>query len=314
MPHVPHPLLQGTVPAIVTMLRDAFDFAHPRINVVLEGETGVGKSLVAEYLHRLSGRPGLLVRHNLRRDSSLLDDDLYGHVRGAFTGATGDRLGRIERAQGGTLFLDELQSASTEQRQFLLDLADRKPLTRLGGHRDFVPDAKLLFGFNVQPWELRAEHGFPPDLIYRLGFCLVRIPPLRERRPDLLTLARWLLAEALRHLDKPFEPRLTRALEARLLDHPWPGNLRELESAMLAVAARLKEGEPADVGHLPDLAVYEPPTSSRERKLSFREALRLANDNKREAARLLGCSPGTFYAGLRREEAHTGQGSTAARP
>jgi DNA-binding NtrC family response regulator len=217
--------------------------------VLIVGETGTGKELIARAIHRLSPRAdGPYVRVNCGAlTESLLESELFGHVKGAFTGAVDNKIGRFEAAHGGTIFLDEIASMSAKLQVKLLRVLQEGEFERVGDSRTIHVDTRVVAATN-QYLEDEIEAGrFREDLYYRLNVVPVYLPPLRERRDDIPTLARFFL-ERHSELNRRPLPEMTPAFQRILTEHDWPGNVRELEN-YLARAVVLSEGKPL----VPDL-------------------------------------------------------------
>lgn len=207
------------------------------VPVLIEGESGTGKELVARALHArspVSGRPFQAVNCAALSDA-LLESELFGHKRGSFTGADRDRAGLFAEAEGGTVFLDEVASMPPGFQGKLLRVLQEKVVRPVGGSRDVPVDFRLVAATNRDLAEMVKAGSFREDLYYRLAVVRVHIPPLRERRGDILPLAQHLLRRAARScLDAGTEPpSLAADAEATLERHDWPGNVRELENAIL---------------------------------------------------------------------------------
>ncbi len=199
-------------------------------NVLITGENGTGKGLVAQLLHAGSGRAARpLVTVNMGGLSEgVFESELFGHVKGAFTDAKADRMGRFEMAEGGTLFLDEIANVPLAQQTKLLRVLEVGEFERVGSSRTKKVDVRLIAATNA---DLAAEvtaGRFRQDLLFRLNTIEIHLPPLRERREDVLLLARHFLGQHCGHYRKKLGGFETGARQA-LLDHPWPGNVRELD-------------------------------------------------------------------------------------
>jgi DNA-binding NtrC family response regulator len=227
-------------------LRAATDLARrvapTRSTVLITGETGTGKELIASLIHRSSNRPdGPLVKVNCAAlPETLLESELFGHERGAFTGADRQRIGRFEEASGGTLFLDEVGDASPAIQAKLLRVLHDQEFHRLGGTQILHTDARIISATNQDLVEMIATGSFREDLYFRLNVIQIQLPPLRERADDLLTLAHHFLEGFAKGLDRPlrgFEPEALQKLQA----HDWPGNVRELHNA-IERAALMSDG------------------------------------------------------------------------
>jgi len=226
-------LLIGEDPAFVRTVAQLPAIAASDATTLLTGETGTGKELVARAIHYLSdraSRPFVPVNCGALPDS-LLEDELFGHERGAFTDARVRRSGLIAEADGGTLFLDEVSSLSPRAQAVLLRVLQEKTFRPLGSSLEKPVDVRFLAATNVPLESLMQEGRLRPDLYYRLSVLCVALPPLRERRADIFPLARHFL---IKHARPGFEmPLLSPEAEAALLRFDWPGNVRELENAMI---------------------------------------------------------------------------------
>ncbi|MHA7817146.1 MAG: phage shock protein operon transcriptional activator [Pseudohaliea sp.] len=202
--------------------------------VIVLGERGTGKELAAERLHFLSARwdaPFIKVNCAAMAES-LLESELFGHEPGAFTGATNTHRGRFERADGGTLFLDELGTTSARLQEKLLRLVEYGEFERLGGQRTLQVDVRVVAATHADLPALAAAGEFRHDLLDRLGFDVVYLPPLRERREDIAELAEHFAIQMSAELGWPLFPGFTDSAAARLRDYSWPGNVRELKNAV----------------------------------------------------------------------------------
>ena len=221
----------GTSPEMLKMFEVIHKVATTDAPVLILGESGTGKELVARALHRQSARRnGPFVAINCGAiPETLLESELFGHEKGAFTGAHIQRRGRIEAAQDGTLFLDEIGELSPYLQAKLLRFLQENKIERVGGREEILVDTRVLAATNIDINQAIKDGRFREDLYYRLGVVVVPIPPLRERNDDILLLARAFLqrfaAENKRRIDS-FTPRAIQAIER----HSWPGNIRELEN------------------------------------------------------------------------------------
>ncbi len=311
--------LLGSAPAFHAMLETLRQVAPTNASVLLVGESGTGKELAARLLHDRSARarePFVAVSCGAIPES-LLESELFGHEKGAFTGASGRKEGRFERAHGGTLFLDEIGELTAAVQVKLLRVLQDGVIDRLGGTGPVQVDARIVTATNR---DLAAEvkaGRFREDLFYRLDVVTVRLPPLRERRQDVPLLASAFLrrlAGAHGRRVTGFTPAAMGALEAA----PWPGNVRELLHAVER-AVILARGELVDVGDLPEglrrgrtdggagapAALTIPPGTPMEEveRLVIRETLRQTRGDKTLAAQILGIAPRTIYRKLDRDEA-----------
>ncbi len=224
------PSLLGASTALSQVLSDVHAVAPQPVTVLIRGETGVGKELVARRIHELSGRRGPFVAVNCGGMSEgVLQSELFGHVRGAFSGAEADRAGLVESATGGTLLLDEIGDASTALQQSLLRLLQDREFRAVGADQSRKSDARFIAATHVELDDAVSKGLFRQDLLARLRRWVITVPPLRARREDILPIALGLS----RRLDCP---RIDRALALSLLLAPWPDNVRGL-AAILEVAA-----------------------------------------------------------------------------
>jgi len=313
------PMIGGTPPMreLYRLIRRA---AACDLNVCAEGESGVGKELVATSIHRLSNRSqGALVTLNCGAiPDSLLESELFGHERGAFTGADRRRLGKFELANNGTLFLDEVGDLSLRAQVALLRAIQQREITRVGGNVSLPVNVRIVAATN-QPLASLVEQGrFRADLYYRLNNLTLTVPPLRDRLDDIPLLVEPILANLRVQMGREFLD-LAPQFQEKLRRHSWPGNLRELQH-VVAQAALLEDGPLLSGRHFIPSAHSEFPgavtvkSASRSlaedvgadlretRRNRIRQALRDASGNKSQAAAILGVSRKTLYAWLRELE------------
>jgi two-component system response regulator HydG len=282
--------------------------------VMIYGESGTGKELVARAIHAASHRrEGPFIRVNSGAlTESLLDSELFGHEKGAFTGAERRRRGRFELAHGGTLFLDEITTISPATQIRLLRVIQERELERVGGEETVPVDVRIIAATNSPPETLLSANHFREDLFYRLHVVPVTLPPLRERKTDIPVLVRHFISK-LRDRTRSQARDVSNETMSRLMAYHWPGNVRELEN-VVERALVLAEGEMLQAADLPPLAsnghdVTLAPAPAPfpnagldlttvveglEAKL-LREALDRARGVKAEAARLLGLKPSALY-------------------
>jgi transcriptional regulator with PAS, ATPase and Fis domain len=296
------------------VLTQAAKVAPTETTVLLTGESGTGKEVVARFLHRGSPRaPGPFVALNCAAlPETLLESELFGHEKGAFTGALAARPGRIEQAAGGVLFLDEVGEMSPAVQAKLLRVLQERELQRLGGTRTLRADVRVVAATNRDLEAALARGQFREDLYYRLRVFEIRLPPLRERRGDILAMAEAFLAELGEAVGRP-AAGISREARDALLSYPWPGNVRELRNA-LERATILCDGGLITLEHLPmGLGRGEARPAPGSREAAFpsggvdleqveRElvagALAAAGNNRSRAARLLGISRSQLYTRL----------------
>ena len=289
--------------------------APSNATILLTGETGTGKELFAQMIHQNSRRPkGPFVPvHCAAIPANLLESELFGHEKGAFTGAAERRAGRFESADGGTLFLDEIGEIDAPTQVKLLRFLETRSVERLGSHKAIPLDLRLVCATNRDLAAMVREGRFREDLYYRLAVVPLRLPALRERREDIPVL----LAHYLRKFaeeNRTQSPALSPAAVAILCDYAWPGNIRELRNAAenLAVLHPGKEIQPQDLdprfrqspAPLPAssapaaVAVAHPLDREENEKRLLREALAQARGNRTKAAELMGISRRTLHRKL----------------
>jgi DNA-binding NtrC family response regulator len=223
----------GRSPAMVEVFDTIKQVAPSRATVLIQGESGTGKELAAHALHHLSPRAGrkFVAVHCMALSPQLLESELFGHERGAFTGATEKRIGRFEQANGGTLFLDEIGEIDPAVQVKILRVLGERTFERVGGNQTIQTDVRLVAATNKDLAKLVAEGKFRDDLFFRLNVVPLTLPPLRARKEDIPLLVQAFLKEAARENEKP--PReLTPEAMACILDYDWPGNVRELRTAI----------------------------------------------------------------------------------
>ena len=276
--------------------------------VLLLGESGAGKEVAARRLHAMSPRAAApFVALNcaaIPRD--LLESEVFGHERGAFTGASERRLGAAERAGTGTLLLDEVAELEPALQAKLLRLLEDRRFLRVGGAREIVLEARVVAATNADLAARVTEGRFRGDLYYRLAVVELRVPPLRERPEDVLPLARTLLAESARQAGRA-GLSLTAAAEAALEAHPWPGNVRELRNrieraALLAPEAALTPSDLFPGMAMPEAAAPQTLAEARDaaERAHIQRVLARCGGRMADAARLLGISRTTLWERAKR--------------
>jgi DNA-binding NtrC family response regulator len=265
------PELVGDGPLMKQMKRDIIKASQVDVDVLIEGETGTGKQLAAEAVHRLSPRSGQpFISINCGElDENLLLDSLFGHVRGAFTDGKGDRRGAFLEADGGTLFLDEIQSASLKVQQALLRALSLRKIKPLGSDRDIDVNVRLITATNADLKALIAEGKFREDLYYRLKVITIMTPPLREQRQNIPLLAMHFLQEG-EHMAGRTGLTLSRGALKTMLAYDWPGNIRELKHVIIT-AAVMSEGRVIQAEQLGINGVKEAPEAAEVGALFFQE-------------------------------------------
>jgi two-component system, NtrC family, response regulator AtoC len=296
--------LVGRTPAMLEVFKTIGRVAATQEPVLILGESGTGKELVANAIHANSARAGKpFVKLNCAALSpTLLESEMFGHEKGAFTGAVARRIGRFERANHGTLFLDEIGDLDLDLQAKLLRVLQTGQFERVGGEETLQTDVRVISATNRNLPALIAEQRFREDLLYRLNVVVIALPPLRERRDDLLLLAEHIVRRLARKYCWP-QLTLSPGASKQLCNYNWPGNVRELQNvlARAAIVARGRPILPEDLGKvgLPETTQSEPSVSSpfalkeilaeTERRV-IAQALEEAKWNRTQAARLLGIS------------------------
>jgi DNA-binding NtrC family response regulator len=281
-------------PLMQALFRDAALIAPSDTRVLITGESGVGKEVLADVIHAWSARaPGPLVKVNCAAiPETLLESELFGHERGAFTGAHAQRIGRFEEANDGTIFLDEIAEMSPKLQAKLLRVTQDGRFQRVGSNREVRTNTRILAATNHNLEEEVNSGRFREDLFYRLNVVELNVPPLRERREDILPLAAQFIAEFAKG-----RARFSESVAACLQNYAWPGNVRELRNAMER-AVLLSRSELILPEHLPSRvrAAGEQPATAPAEQLeeierdAILQALRKHNFNRTETARALGIS------------------------
>ncbi|HCT04564.1 MAG TPA: DNA-binding response regulator [Pseudomonas sp.] len=255
--------LLGVSRGLQNLRRQVLDLASLPVNVLIRGETGSGKELVARCLHDFGPRAKkpFVALNCAAIPEQLFEAELFGHESGAFTGAQGKRIGKLEYAHGGTLFLDEIESMPLAQQVKLLRVLETGLFMRVGTNREIASDVRVVAATNRNPEEAVAEGKLREDLFHRLDVVRIRIPPLRERRDDVPLLFAHFLARACERLNTP-QPAVDDQVRWRLLNHDWPGNVRELghyaQRVALGLADRGLDVDPGAPLPLPErVAAYE---------------------------------------------------------
>jgi DNA-binding NtrC family response regulator len=283
-------------PLTQTLFQDASLIAPSETRVLITGESGVGKEVVADIIHAWSARAGgpFLKVNCAAIPETLLESELFGHEKGSFTGATAQRIGRFEEANGGTILLDEIAEMSPPLQAKLLRVTQNGSFQRIGSNREVRTDARLLAASNHNLEDEIKKGRFREDLFYRLNVVELNVPPLRERREDILPLANLFLTQFARG-----HTQLSAAAAAALENYPWPGNVRELRNAMER-AILLSRSEMILPEHLPakvaaaSQAASPATTDATQLDAIERDAilaaLRKHDFNRTETARALGLS------------------------
>ncbi|GAO38936.1 putative two-component response regulator [Sphingomonas changbaiensis NBRC 104936] len=305
------PLL-GNSPAMKRVMQLIERAAPTDANVLILGENGTGKELVARELHRRSRRADrVMLSVDLGAVAeTLFDSELFGHVKGAFTDARSDRVGRLQAADGGTLFLDEIGNLPLHLQPKLLTALEQRRVTPVGANKPVPFDVRVVAATNLAPSALADESRFRPDLLFRLNTVEIELPPLRQRRDDIPLLLDHYLGLYARKYDKPMPP-LADDVRAALAAYDWPGNVRALRHAAER-AVILSDGGPLSIddfsirrqtGHIPVVTVESAGDLNLERaeKQMIERALQKHSYNISLAANELGLTRASLY---RRMEKH----------
>lgn len=232
----------GNSPALMSVLDDMETVARTPVSVLIMGESGTGKELVAKNIHRLSDRSNapFVVVNCAALPAELIESELFGHEKGAFTGAIEKRTGKFEMAHGGTLFLDEIGELPMALQGKLLRVLQEKELEHVGGNKVVKVDVRIIAATNRNLEKEVAEGNFRLDLFFRLHVYPITLPPLRERKEDIPLLGTFFLEEAAGRLGKPTAPVLSAGAIRQLQRYQWPGNIRELENLMERLVIRFR--------------------------------------------------------------------------
>jgi len=301
-----HTLVVGSSPLMAAVVETARQAAESDATVLLLGESGTGKEVVARAIHQWSPRAdGPFVAVNcVALTAELLESELFGHEKGAFTGAVATKRGKFELAQGGTIFLDEIGDLALPLQAKLLRVLQEREIQRVGGHQDIDVDVRIIAATNRGLAEAVHDKSFREDLYYRLNVINLSLPPLREHTEDLPQLIAHFLERFAREMKRP-PATLSEAALAALATYPWPGNVRELQNA-IERALVLARGDRLDVADLPveiRLGSADAPTAGgdgigddlplseavvRFKRQRIQRALAASGGNQTEAARSLG--------------------------
>jgi DNA-binding NtrC family response regulator len=298
------PALIAESPAMQPVLETIQRIGPSDANVLITGENGTGKGVVARAIHAVSARAArpLVVVNMGGLSEGVFESEMFGHVKGAFTDAKADRVGRFELADAGTLFLDEIANIPLNQQTRLLRVLETGEFERVGSSRTYRTDVRLISATNADLSGEVNDGRFRRDLLFRLNTVEIRLPPLRERREDIPPLAMHFLRRHSQRYRKPlagFEPA---AMEL-LVEHAWPGNVRELDHAVerAALMAQKNVVEPADLGLRaggPDSVRAEDMSLEDMERFLIRKALARFDGNAMKAAEALGLSRSAFYRRL----------------
>ena len=313
---VPHsiqsPLMIGETPQFYEVLNLANRYAMHDITVLITGETGTGKEVMAQYIHSNGSRAAKpFVGCNMTAiPETLVESELFGYVRGAFTGAERNKKGLIEAAEGGTLFLDEIGELAPAIQLKLLRFLETRQYYRVGESTPKTSDVRIIAATNKELEEAIQGTGFRKDLYFRLNSARIILPPLRGRKEDIILMVANFVYQACNQFHKPLKT-LSSSAKALFLEYPWPGNIRELKS-VIESAVMVSDGKYITIADLPmNLQHYA--TGHREEigtkaiknieegeRNLIEDALRQTNGNKAKAAEALGISTRTLYRKIER--------------
>jgi DNA-binding NtrC family response regulator len=284
------------------VMRTVERIAPSDVSVLITGDSGTGKEVIADLIHTLSPRnKGPFIKINCAAlPRELIESELFGSVKGAFTGSQGDREGLFRQAEGGTLLLDELSEMPVDTQSKLLRVLQEKEVRPVGGRTTYKTDCRILASTNRRVEDAIKEGKLREDLYYRISAISVHLPPLRDRREDILPLARAFLKRFASQADRPMTD-FTPAAAERMRNYDWPGNVRQLQNEVQR-AVLMSEGKTIDVQ---DLSIIDTKTTELDdQNLTLMEAmernkivevLRETNGNKLETARRLGIGRQTLY-------------------
>ena len=327
--------LIGESPAFLAVLEAVSQIAPLDKPVLVVGERGTGKELIASRLHYLSSRwDGEFLKLNCAAISdTLIESELFGHEAGAFTGASRSHQGRFERADGGTLFLDELANTSGLVQEKLLRVIEYGEFERVGGKRTMRVDVRLIAATNEDLPRLASEGNFRRDLLDRLAFDVITLPPLRERAADIALLAEYFAINMASELARDYFPGFTESAQRALHAYAWPGNLRELKNVVERAVYRTDPDhavseivlDPFESPYRPSTGTDDPyPTvplpvdlkkTVRDLEIDFvNRAMATGKFNQRRAAELLGLTYHQFRGYLKKYDHERHDGSVADDP
>jgi DNA-binding NtrC family response regulator len=297
----------GQSKALTSVLNLVAKVAKTDVNVLITGENGTGKELIARELHRLSSRKDeVFIGVDMGSIAeNLFESELFGHTKGSFTDAKEDRAGKFEAAHQGTLFLDEIGNLSLQMQAKLLSSIQNRSVVRVGSNKPIKVDIRLVCATNCNLEQMVADGLFREDLLYRINTIHIEVPPLRERDEDILVLADFFLKKFAHKYDKP-GLRINNVAQEKLMEYPWPGNIRELQHTMER-AVILSDGS---VLKPSDFLLHAKPTQSygdqpitlneMEQQMIFK-ALEQHEGNYSAAAEQLGISRQTLYNKLKKK-------------
>ncbi|MBN2310365.1 MAG: sigma-54-dependent Fis family transcriptional regulator [Candidatus Hydrogenedentes bacterium] len=304
--------LIGRSRQMITVYAAVRQIAPTKATVLIQGETGTGKDLIAQAIHNSSPRRDApFVKLNCASiPEALVESELFGHVSGAFTGATHSRQGRFELADGGTLFLDEVGELTPALQSKLLRVLEHQQFERLGDSRTIAVDVRLIAATNRSLERMVESGGFRDDLYYRLRVVTIEVPTLRDRREDIPLLANHFIGEACAENGKSVAG-ITRNAMDLLMRYEWPGNVRELRNIVEGMVIMAREGRALDAGDVPqhvrkstapevsEIRILTGTPMSEVERIVIEETMKVCDYNKERCAKTLGIGLRTLYRKLK---------------
>jgi DNA-binding NtrC family response regulator len=296
-------VIVGRDKRMIDIFKTIGNVTQSRVTVLIEGESGTGKELIARAIHYNSAsraEPFIAVNCTALVET-LLESELFGHVKGSFTGAMADKRGKFELAYGGTIFLDEIGDISSSLQVKLLRVLQEREFERVGGDKTIPMNARVIAATNRDLAQEVAAGRFREDLYYRLNVVSIKVPPLRERKEDIPILVKHLLQQINKELHTKVWKISDGAMQ-RILEHDWPGNIRELQNTITR-AIVLTKSDVIDETLIPDTSPKSPSPSQDDWKRTLADiemehilnVLKKTGGNRAEAARILGISKPTLY-------------------
>jgi PAS domain S-box-containing protein len=294
--------LVGKDPKMIELFEQIREVSPENVPVLIEGESGTGKELVARAIHEMSPRadkPFVAINCGALPEG-VLESELFGHVRGAFSGAVQDRKGRFELADQGTIFLDEVSEVSSAMQVKLLRVLQEQSFEPVGGERSINVNVRVVSATNQNLRELMEKKKFRRDLFYRLCVVPIKLPPLREKRLDIPMLAEHFLELTAKELNRDILAPKNEVLDL-LTQYPWPGNVRELQNAIEYAYVKCHSGLigvehlPPEIANYSEKQISKPGPTLKMGKEEIITALAKAGGNKKKAAQQLGISRATIY-------------------
>jgi len=303
-------LIQGASPTMINVMNIVRKIAATDANVLITGENGTGKELIAREIHNLSGRAGeLMVTVDMGSiTETLFESELFGHVKGAFTDARDDRKGKFELASNGTLFMDEIGNLSLQSQSKLLNVLQSRQIVRVGSNKQIPVNIRLICATNCDLMKMVGEGKFREDLLYRINTIIIEVPPLRDRVDDIPILAGYFLKVYCEKYNRGPMKMNTHALE-KLSNYSWPGNVRELQHS-IEKAVIMSDSPvliPSDFefkSPLKNVHYHELTLAEMEKKMIY-DCLKRHGNNISIAAARLGITRQTLYNKLKKLDSNS---------